>query len=85
MKNLTQTDYLAYLLRLWRDGDGAPWRATLENTSTGESRTFAEIRMLTAFLEHVTGEAPPEGPPTTKPRQGLEARPPAGGPTERGG
>jgi len=41
--------------------------------------------MLTAFLEHVTGEAPPEGPPTTKPRQGLEARPPAGGPTERGG
>jgi hypothetical protein len=68
VKKVTQPDYLAYLLRLWRDGDGAPWRASLENTSTGEAKPFAEIRMLTAYLEHITGEAPPEGPPTTKPR-----------------
>ena len=70
MKKVTQPDYLAYLLRWWRDGDGAPWRASLENTSTGEARPFAEIRTLTAYIEHVTGEAPPEGPPTTKPRKG---------------
>ena len=69
MKKVTQPDYLAYLLRLWRDGDGAPWRASLENTSNGEAKPFAEIRMLTAYLEHITGEAPPEGPPTTKPRK----------------
>ena len=68
VKNVTQSDYMAYLLRLWRDRDGAPWRASLENTSTGESKPFAEIRMLTAYLEYLTGESPPEGPPTTKPR-----------------
>ena len=33
-------------------------------------RFRAEIRTLTAYIEHVTGEAPPEGPPTTKPRKG---------------
>ena len=69
MKKITQPDYLAYLLRLWRDGDGAPWRASLENTSTGEAKPFAEIRVLTAYLEQMTGEAPPEGLPTTKPRK----------------
>jgi len=69
VKKVTQPDYLAYLLRLWRDGDGAPWRGSLENTSTGEAKPFAEIRRLTAYLEHITGEAPPEGPPTTKPEK----------------
>jgi hypothetical protein len=70
VKKVTQTDYAAYLLRLWRDGDGAPWRASLEDTTTAESRPFAEIRMLTAFIEHLTGEAPTEGPPTTRPSRG---------------
>jgi hypothetical protein len=69
VKKVTHTNYLAFLLRLWRDGDGAPWRASLENTSTGEAMPFAEIRMLMAYLEFVTGEAPPDSPPTTKPRE----------------
>jgi hypothetical protein len=67
VKNITQTDYLAYLLRLWRDGSGSTWRASLEDTSSGESKTFAEVRLLTAYLQYLTGEAPPDGPPTTKP------------------
>lgn len=74
MKKVTQPDYQSYLLRLWRDGESAPWRASLENTSTGEARTFAEIQMMTAFLMDVAGEGPAEVPPTTKPRDGRGTR-----------
>ncbi len=73
MKKVTQTDYAAYLLRLWRDGDGAPWRASLENTATGETKPFAEIGMLMAFIKYLTGEAPAEGPPTTRPTPGRRS------------
>lgn len=60
-------DYVSYLLRLWRDHQGAVWRASLEETSSGESRTFAEVHMLLGFLARLTGEPWPE-PSTTRPR-----------------
>lgn len=60
-----QPDYLSYLLCLWRasgagglDGMGgkAVWRASLENTRTGERRGFAGLDALFDFLQKQTGE-----------------------------
>ncbi len=46
--------YQVYVLRLWRDGPGAPWRAALENSRTGERFPFASLSALFAFLESET-------------------------------
>jgi hypothetical protein len=56
MKKTTLPPYLAYLLRLRRDSESAPWRATVENPHTGERQGFATLRQLVAFLEEQTGE-----------------------------
>ncbi len=50
------TDYLAYLIRLWREENAPNWRATLQNPHTGERRSFADLPSLLAFLEEQTGE-----------------------------
>lgn len=47
-------DYRAYLLRLWlasaeHNGSGA-WRASLENSHTGERLGFASLEQLFAYL-----------------------------------
>lgn len=49
--------YHAFLLRLWRDGDTTPWRATVQDTRTGERLNFATLQLLLTFLERQTGEA----------------------------
>jgi hypothetical protein len=48
-----QSDYLSYLLRLWRvsDEEKAVWRASLESPHTGERRGFANLAELFTFLE----------------------------------
>lgn len=51
-------DYRAFLLRLWREGEGLPWRATLEDPHTGERFNFATLERLFEFLT-ATG-APPD-------------------------
>jgi hypothetical protein len=51
--------YLAYLLRLWRESETAPWRATLENPHTGEQHNFASIERLFHFLSAQTDEVQP--------------------------
>jgi len=51
--------YLLYVLRLWCDGPGAPWRASLECARTGERRPFADLADLFAFLESETQGAQP--------------------------
>lgn len=48
--------YHAYVLRLWRDGEDAPWRASLESTHDGTQRHFTGLAQLLAFLEAQTGE-----------------------------
>lgn len=53
---MAKREYMAYLLRLWRDKRDGPWRATLDNPSTGERTGFAHLRELVAFLEAQTGE-----------------------------
>jgi len=47
------SDYMAFLLRLWRvdENDGVQWRASLEEPGTGQRRGFADIDRLCAFLE----------------------------------
>jgi hypothetical protein len=52
-----QTDYLAYLLRLWRmRGEGAAgWRASIESPGGGERRVFASLDDLFLFLRRQTG------------------------------
>lgn len=49
--------YLSYLLRLWRvkrNGD-VTWRASLEDSRTGERRCFASLEELVNFLGKQVG------------------------------
>ena len=48
--------YLAYMLRLWRAGEGGKpmWRASVDSPHTGERRVFAYLESLFAFLQERT-------------------------------
>ena len=55
--------YFSYLLRIWRVGnrDQSTWRASLEDTHTGERVGFASLQALCQFLDQKTasqGETP---------------------------
>jgi hypothetical protein len=50
-------NYRAYLLRLWRESQHDPWRATLEDPHTGERLGFAGMDRLIAYLRRQTHEA----------------------------
>ncbi len=52
--------YRAYLLRLWNANTSGPsaWRASLEDTHTGERRGFADLEQLYAFLAEQIGGSP---------------------------
>jgi hypothetical protein len=54
-------DYVAYLLRLWREtgGERSQWRASLQNPHTGERVGFSSLQGLFAFLEEETGPGLP--------------------------
>ena len=45
--------YQSYLLRLWRTGpeDSTVWRASLENTRTGQWHSFADLGAAFRFLD----------------------------------
>jgi hypothetical protein len=51
-----QTDYLSYLLRLWRvgDGDELAWRAWLKSARTGQQVGFGSLEELFEFLQGQT-------------------------------
>ncbi len=51
-----QSNYLSYLLRLWRDSETGPWRASLESTGHAEIKTFPSLEALFAFLKAQLGE-----------------------------
>jgi len=56
---MTERNQCSYLLRLWRDHTGAPWRATLiDGTQPEERRHFATLDALCAFLRAQAGEVP---------------------------
>jgi hypothetical protein len=52
-------DYLSYLLRLWRTGEGrcTTWRASLESPMTGSRQSFASLAALFAHLDGLTSAA----------------------------
>ena len=54
--------YHSYLLRLVRADDSSLWRASLQSTASGETRRFADLESLWAFLlkETDSQEDPPE-------------------------
>lgn len=52
---MAKRDYMAYLLRLWRERDEGAWRALLENPNNGERAAFATLPELWAFLVDKTG------------------------------
>lgn len=49
--------YVSYLLRLWQttSRNKGVWRASLENSQTGERQGFANLDTLSAFLRQETG------------------------------
>ena len=55
MKN-NRHNHASFLLRLWR-ADSAIWLASLEDTTTGERKGFANIDLLVQFLKSLTDEA----------------------------
>ncbi len=44
-----------YLLRLWREATGAPWRLSLREASGGEAIGFADLDDLVVFLLRTMG------------------------------
>jgi hypothetical protein len=51
MSSTAAPTYLSYLLRLWRDHQQAPWRASLESTATGDARRFGDLDSMWTFLQ----------------------------------
>lgn len=51
MDGIGQPTYLSYLLRMWRDHQQAPWRASLQSTATGDVRRFGDVEEMWAFLQ----------------------------------
>ena len=55
-----QSEYSAYLLRLWRSSSDSTWRGSLQSVRTGERHLFADLETMFAFLiEHLAGESKP--------------------------
>jgi hypothetical protein len=46
----------SYLLRLWTEGGGSPWQASLQDVRTGEKYKFESLKDLLCFIEVKTEE-----------------------------
>jgi hypothetical protein len=46
-----ESEYHAFLLRLWRDHAQQSWRASLQSTTTGERFHFGTLDELFAYLD----------------------------------
>ena len=57
--------YIAYLLRLWQANNSGQiiWRASLENSHTGERHAFATLDALFTFLGAETKAVTVQGGP----------------------
>lgn len=67
----TRGDHLAFLLRIWRENDRAPWRASLQSPQAGGQLGFASLDELFAFLQRQLGlRAGPH--PDSAGREGME-------------
>ena len=52
-----QSNYLSYLLRLWRENgeEQNAWQASLESARTHKRHVFPSLEMLFAFLQRQIG------------------------------
>ena len=71
--------YQAYLLRLWREGPDAPWRAALEPADGAAPVNFGTVGALFAFLRDQLADPDADGGPRraraqTPPRPGGDRR-----------
>ncbi len=57
----TVSHYVAYLIRLWREGPGV-WRGMLEDPQTGERHYFQDVDQLLAFLRNQVKESDEAAP-----------------------
>lgn len=48
---VTSPNYRSYLIRLWRESEAAPWRASVTHVVTGEIRKFATAELLFVTLQ----------------------------------
>ena len=56
---MAEPNQRSFLLRLWRDHAGAPWRTTLIDVAhASEARHFADLDALCAFLRVQADEGP---------------------------
>jgi hypothetical protein len=51
-------NYRLFVLRLWREGDRAPWRLALRDAAGGSAIGFADLDELLLFLLKTIQEAP---------------------------
>jgi hypothetical protein len=60
VNTVVQSEYVAYLLRLWRvkTGGEETWRASLEDPHTGERLGFAGFEEMLSFLQKQTNQGP---------------------------
>lgn len=49
--------YLSYLVRLWQETPGAPWRASAQEVITDKRHGFANLESLFAFLREQSERA----------------------------
>ncbi|MCP4361021.1 MAG: hypothetical protein GY796_23690 [Chloroflexi bacterium] len=61
-------DYMAYLVRLWREDGRSPWHASLQNPHTGQKQTFATPEDLWLFLQ-TSMDSPEDNQPLTASNQ----------------
>ena len=55
--------YRSYLLRLWREAPGAPWRCQVQCVGTGRALRFAGLAQMLEFLaaDSASGEQETRG------------------------
>lgn len=52
------TNNRSFLVRIWREADDAPWRASLTDVHSKKSRVFGTVQALFLYLhEQITGSA----------------------------
>ena len=49
--------YQAYLVRLWRNEEGEPWRVIVTHILTGEVRHFLNLAAFLAYIEEEQKQA----------------------------
>ena len=63
-----------YLLSVWREGEGEPWRAALQPADGGPRAGFGDLEQLAAFLLRLQDELAPAAADEAEAREGGRRR-----------